>query len=534
MAFTQSPEPAFEMLRCKHTKKQLQRTPKGRQPPKLKYKMYRASKNLFSHDVNEISYQSSDSHSPCLYKLPKNRQYPTYFRQNFDDVRPIGEGSFGEVFRVRCKTTGRYYAVKRSKEPFRNEFDRKLKLEEVRKHELMPKHKNCVQFIRAWEEDDYLYIQLELCKTSLEEYTLVHHELSQTMLWDILLDIALAVKHLHDHNLLHLDIKPANILVALNGIFKLGDFGLMIDISKEDTENAVDGDSKYLAPELVFGGHFTMAADIFSLGITMLELASDLDLPSQGPLWHGLRNGIFPDEHTKHICPGLLDLIKTMMTPNYPERPAIEDILTHPHLMKLMYKRRQLHYVNQMLSPVQSLFNMGCTALKTFMGLVLLPLRCLSKGARWLVTRGCINNGCVTADESNEEWGSSYSFDDTCGRRTPDFSSNPCNLFTESPNFSRIGNEYSYFNMSAPDILVTDSTRTLTQRKQSLNSLHAATVPMNITNVKRMCVSHEELHQYSDRNEFRDEISRDIYHRSSARKPKGARNLLQMFESCED
>jgi hypothetical protein len=68
---------------------------------------------------------------------------------------------------------------------------RRSKLEEVRKHEMIPKHDNCVEFIGAWEEDDYLYIQLELCRTSLEEYTEENHDITQDMLWDILLDILL-------------------------------------------------------------------------------------------------------------------------------------------------------------------------------------------------------------------------------------------------------------------------------------------------------------------------------------------------------
>lgn len=48
-------------------------------------------------------------------------------------------------------------------------------------------------------------------------------------------------------------------------------------------------------------GHYTPAADIFSLGITMLELATDLVLPSNGPLWHQMRNGFLPEEYTKGI-----------------------------------------------------------------------------------------------------------------------------------------------------------------------------------------------------------------------------------------
>lgn len=57
----------------------------------------------------------------------------------------------------------------------------------------------------------------------------------------------------------------------------------------------MEGDSRYIAPELL-SGRFTQAADIFSLGITMLELAYNLELPKNGQLWHVLRNGNLPDE----------------------------------------------------------------------------------------------------------------------------------------------------------------------------------------------------------------------------------------------
>lgn len=67
---------------------------------------------------------------------------------------------------------------------------------------------------------------------------------------------------------------------------------------QDNLHDALDGDPKYLAPELL-AGHFTKAADIFSVGITMLKLACNLNLPSRGPLWHELRTGVFPEEHTK-------------------------------------------------------------------------------------------------------------------------------------------------------------------------------------------------------------------------------------------
>lgn len=55
----------------------------------------------------------------------------------------------------------------------------------------------------------------------------------------------------------------------------------------------MEGDSRYVAPEIM-QFIFTKAADIFSVGITTLELACNMDLPKNGPLWAELRNDKFP------------------------------------------------------------------------------------------------------------------------------------------------------------------------------------------------------------------------------------------------
>lgn len=60
-------------------------------------------------------------------------------------------------------------------------------------------------------------------------------------------------------------------------------------------EDALEGDSRYLAPELM-RGCFGFAADVFSLGISLLEVACDLELPSGGATWQQLRNGKLPEQ----------------------------------------------------------------------------------------------------------------------------------------------------------------------------------------------------------------------------------------------
>ena len=79
----------------------------------------------------------------------------------------------------------------------------------------------------------------------------------------IIITLTQAVKHLHDNNLVHIDIKPDNIFISHDGVCKLGDFGLVIDLAKgNDFSEAQEGDPKYLAPELM-DGKFGKPADIF-------------------------------------------------------------------------------------------------------------------------------------------------------------------------------------------------------------------------------------------------------------------------------
>ena len=67
--------------------------------------------------------------------------------------------------------------------------------------------------------------------------------------------------------------------------------------------DASEGDSGYIADELL-KGRFSTAADIFSLGISLLELACDLELSSGGEGWHSHRNGELPKDFVKgtHLC----------------------------------------------------------------------------------------------------------------------------------------------------------------------------------------------------------------------------------------
>ena len=107
--------------------------------------------------------------------------------------------------------------------------DRLYKLGEVRTHEQLAPHQNVIKFHNAWEEKGKLYQLYELCHMNLEEFS-ERVEMTHDVLWDVCVDLLQGLKFVHQNNIVHLDIKPDNLFYGKDGLFKLGDFGISVDI----------------------------------------------------------------------------------------------------------------------------------------------------------------------------------------------------------------------------------------------------------------------------------------------------------------
>ncbi|PIO64234.1 kinase domain protein, partial [Teladorsagia circumcincta] len=201
-----------------------------------------------------------------LYRFSKTK---TYFEQCFDVIGCLGNGSFGQVLHVRCKDTGEEYAVKRALRTFESSGKRYRQLQEALNHEAVTPHPNIVR--------GRFYIQTELCGANLQDYRNRYGPLTEDEQWTVITDTLRALERLHSEDMLHLDVKPSNIYLSSdNQSCKLGDFGLAINLKKKSADWADDGDRNYMAPELL-NEPPTTAADMYSLGITMLESISPID-----------------------------------------------------------------------------------------------------------------------------------------------------------------------------------------------------------------------------------------------------------------
>jgi mitosis inhibitor protein kinase SWE1 len=94
---------------------------------------------------------------------------------------------------------------------------------------------------------------------------------------------------IHGAGYMHLDLKPANVFITYEGTIKIGDFGIATTWpARHGTEG--EGDREYMAPEIL-KGQYDRPADIYSLGLILIEMACNVFLPDNGPTWQALREG---------------------------------------------------------------------------------------------------------------------------------------------------------------------------------------------------------------------------------------------------
>ncbi|GMN65511.1 hypothetical protein TIFTF001_038865 [Ficus carica] len=224
----------------------------------------------------------------------------TLATNNFSPANIIGKGGFGPVYRGNL-STGQEAAIKRlSNESnqgfteFKNEVNLIAKLQ----------HKNLVALLGCCiQGDERMLIYEYMPNKSLDHFIFgreddgSEHRRSTILSWrknfEIVMGVARGLVYLHQDSklqIVHRDLKASNILLDINMVPKISDFGLARIFDggeKETTTRRVFGTYGYMPPEYAVEGKFSMKSDVFSFGVLLLETVS------------GKRNTRFshPDHH---------------------------------------------------------------------------------------------------------------------------------------------------------------------------------------------------------------------------------------------
>jgi serine/threonine protein kinase SCH9 len=202
----------------------------------------------------------------------------TFGPEDFEILKLIGKGTFGQVFQVRKKDTKRIYAMK--------VLSKKVI---VQKKEIQHTIGERNILVRTATTDSPFIVGLKFSfQTAQDLYLVTDYMSGGELFWHLqkegrfqeerakfyIAELILALRHLHQHDIVYRDLKPENILLDANGHIALCDFGLSkANLSQNDTTNTFCGTTEYLAPEVLLDEQgYTKMVDFWSLGVLVFEM----------------------------------------------------------------------------------------------------------------------------------------------------------------------------------------------------------------------------------------------------------------------
>ncbi|KAJ9465931.1 putative serine/threonine-protein kinase nek3 [Diplonema papillatum] len=197
---------------------------------------------------------------------------------DYTTVADLGKGAFGSVSLVRRKADDRMFAVKRI-------LQGSLKEREMASREVKVlrdlHHRNIVQYFSSFEVmllgESSLNIVMEYAsggdlRSKVMETRKAGMSLPEDSIARWFTELLLALRHLHDRNILHRDLKPANIFFTADEVLKLGDFGLTKVLVGTSVAHTLCGTPQFFSPELVRKVPYDHKSDLWSAGCILYEM----------------------------------------------------------------------------------------------------------------------------------------------------------------------------------------------------------------------------------------------------------------------
>lgn len=226
-------------------------------------------------DTMEENAPSGELFVEAVYQRTERRHVGP---EDFQILRLIGKGTFGQVYQVRKKDTGRIYAMK--------VLSKKVI---VQKKEVAHTVGERNILVRTATSESPFIVGLKFSfQTPSDLYLVTDYMSGGELFWHLqkegrfdekrakfyIAELILAIEHLHKNDIVYRDLKPENILLDANGHIALCDFGLSkANLTKNDTTNTFCGTTEYLAPEVLLDEQgYTKMVDFWSLGVLVFEM----------------------------------------------------------------------------------------------------------------------------------------------------------------------------------------------------------------------------------------------------------------------
>ena len=264
--------------------------------------------------------------------------------QDFHIEKKLGEGAFSIVYKVNRKSDNKPYALKKVKIGQLKNKEKENALNEIRILASIS-HPNVIQFKEAFinEEDNTLCIIMEYAGggdlyQKIADCKKRKIFIPEKIIWSYLIQMAMGLSILHNKNIVHRDLKCANMFISedLTNII-LGDLNVS-KIAKNQLVYTQTGTPYYASPEVWRDEPYDLKSDIWSLGCVLYETAAlkpPFTANNMEQLYKKIQKGSI-DRIPSVYSNELFSVIKSMLQVRAKERPNCEQILTHPLIERKM------------------------------------------------------------------------------------------------------------------------------------------------------------------------------------------------------
>ena len=273
-------------------------------------------------------------------------------------IKTLGQGGNGKVYQVLDEKDNKYYAIKTI--PIHNLDEEDIK--QIENEAKILSNIDDIHIVKYYDSDrnkENFNILMEYCEGSdlkkfINEYKTKNELIDEKIINEIILDICLGIKVIHQKNLIHRDLKPENLFITKENKVKIGDFGIskQLDVNNKYANTSI-GTNNYMAPEVIKGESYNEKVDIWAFGCIIYELFT-LNVCFESKSLFGFVDKILNKQHgkinLKKYNSKWQDLIDLLLNKQYNKRPEIDEVyklIQNVNIYNLEFKGNKIRRINK-------------------------------------------------------------------------------------------------------------------------------------------------------------------------------------------